>query len=299
MMKELKITLFLLPIILQGCTETVYGGPSDKGALTEAQNHSLKLYSVNEGIVDLLTDLFFLDNCITDYGSNALDIELTPIYFPEAGISNSESSISIDRDRGIRLSVITGSASLKESGAKWVIDAEISKLWGDYVDEAFQFTVYNVSGSYSVEGRVMTNRLHETGYFYSDVNLTFTKDSVPIKFTDLSKPEDPIERDTPVFVFDGSLITFFGNDGKVDDSELKYDVEVSTLKGYDNKEYIGIDPIYDGTPYFQSGEITCLVHQNNHSDSRLIIRVKNERLWELEYNGEPESYRPNILPIRL
>ena len=57
-----------------------------------------------------------------------------------------------------------------------------------------------------------------------------------------------------MFVFDGSLITFFGNDGKVDDSELKYDVEVSTLKGYDHKEYIGIDPIYDGTPYFQTGE---------------------------------------------
>ena len=130
MMKELKISLFILPIILQGCTETVYGGPS---ALTEAQSHALKLYSVNEGIVDLLTDLFFLDNCITDYGSNVLDTELTPIYFPEAGTSNSESSISIDRDRGIRLSVITGSTSLKESGAKWVIDAEISKLWGDYL----------------------------------------------------------------------------------------------------------------------------------------------------------------------
>ena len=45
--------------------------------------------------------------------------------------------------------------------------------------------------------------------------------------------------------------------------------------------------------------IDCIIHQKKLPDNKLIINVKNEQNWELEYNGQTESYHPNNSPIRL
>lgn len=293
--KQICIVLSLIIVLFESCTVEVYSGKTEQ---TEAQTHAMKINAVNEQIIDILTDVLYLDYCISDYRSNAINQELAPIYFPDTEMISNETSISIDRHRGIRLSVFTNETSIQENDSQWIIDAMISKLWGDYIEEGFRFTVCNVSDSYLMEGRVITNRLYEKGYFYSDLNLMFTKDIVPIQFTDLSKPETYIERETPLFIFDGNISFFFGDNGTPDETKPSYDIEVQSLKGYDHKEYIDSDPIYDGTTYFQSGKIDGIVHQNKQSDNRLIINVKNERNWELEYNGKTESYHPNNSPIR-
>lgn len=296
MKPRLCITLFLSISLFESCTTEVY---SEKTEQTEAQKHAMKINAVNEHIVDILNDVFYLDYCLSDYGSNSFNRELATIYFPETEIVSSETSISVDRHRGIRLVVSTNGTSLKEDGSKWIVDARISKLWGNYLEEGFRFTVCNVSNTYSIEGQLITNRLHETGFFYSDINLSFSKNMIPIHFTDLANPESYIERETPLYIFYGNITCFFGDNGIPDEKEPTYDIEAYSLKGYDHKEYISGDPIYDGTTYFLSGVIDCTVHQKERNDCKLIINVKNERDWELEYNGQSESYHPNNSPIRL
>lgn len=294
MTRHLFIALFL-PFLLWGCTTEVY---SSKTELSEAQSHAMAINAVNERIVDLLTDAFFLDYCIIDFETNTLDKELISIYFPEADISQNQSSICIDRKRGTCLTVTTNGASMGELDSVWEVEGKVSKLWGDYTEEGFRFTLSNLSGSYLADGEILTNRLYEKGYFYSDVSLSFSKSTISIQFTDLSKPEANLERETPVFVFDGSITSIFGDNGVQDLNEPRYDVEVISLKGYDHKEYIGSDPIYDGTSYFQSGTLTSLISQKDKSIAHLTIRIKDETNWELEYNGNTESFKPNTSPIR-
>ena len=294
MTRHLFSALFLT-FLLWGCTTEVY---SPKTGLSEAQSHAMAINAVNEHIVDLLTDVFFLDRCIIDYETNTLDNELISVYFPETDISCNQSSICIDRKRGTRLTVATNGTSLGDYDSVWEIEGKVSKLWGDYAEEGFRFTVSNLSGSFLVDGEILTNRLYEKGYFYSDVSLSFSRSSVPIQFTDLSRPETHLERETPVFIIDGSIASFFGDNGVQDSNEPRYDVEVISLKGYDHKEYIGSDPIYDGTSYFQSGNLTCVISKKDKPGSHLTIRIKNETNWELEYNGNTESFKPNTSPIR-
>lgn len=296
MKKQICIFISLFFALVESCTVEVY---SDNAEQTEAQKHAMKINAVNEHIVDILNDVFYLDYCISDYESNDLIQELSSIYFPEAEMISNESSISIDRHRGIKLVISTNGTSIKENESKWIVDATISKLWGDFREERFQFTVCNVHDSYNLEGRIITNRLYEKGFFYSDIKLTFTKDIVHVPFTDLSKPETHIEREVPSYFFDGDIACFYGDNGAPDETEPSYVVEVRTLNGYDHKEYIGSDPIYDGITYFLSGMIDCIIHQKKLPDNKLIINVKNEQNWELEYNGQTESYHPNNSPIRL
>lgn len=296
-MERFLCQYFVLCILLiQSCAVK---DSRDEDDHNKAQTYAMEVYAVNEHIVNILNDIFYLDYCISDYGSNGLNQELSSIYFPEAEMISSETSISIDRHSGIKLVISTNGISIKENDSKWVVDAMISKLWGDFSEEGFRFTVGNVHDSYHMDGRIITNRLYEKGFFYSDINLTFTKDIVHIQFTDPAKPETYIVREVPSYIFDGSIACFFGDNGASDETEPSYDIEVRTLNGYDHKEYIGSEPIYDGTTYFLSGIINCIIHQKKQSNNKLIIYVKNEHYWELEYNNRIESYYPNNSPIRL
>lgn len=282
--------LILSILLIQGC---VVEDSRDKVNHNKAQMHAMKINAVNEQIVDILNDVFYLDYCISDYSSSVLNHELVSIYFPETEITIRENLISIDRHRGVKVTVHTNGSSIKENKSQWEIEALISKLWGDYHEEEFQFSVCNTSDTFSMEGRVITNQLYEKGFYYGDLKLTFTTDIVPIHFTDLSRPELYIERSVPLYIFMGEITCFFGDNGRQYETEPAYEIEVQSLKGYDHKEYIGSDPVYDGTTYFRSGRIGCIIHQVGQSDNKLIITVKNEQNWELEYNGKAESFHPN------
>ena len=287
--------LFLLSLLVCGCKEVTYSRDTE---MTEAQRNASNVLLIGEGIVDILSDVLYINKCISDYPTCELNEHLRDLYFPDAVIESENQSIMVDRQRGMQFLISTGGTALDSEDVSWTIVASIVKPWGNYSPECFEFVVSRNTNSYALTGNGLFNRLFQKGYYYTEFELSFTTGVILIPYYDPVEWTSVIDREVPVFTFDGSISSFFGDNGKIGEDGLRYDMTLHGLKGYDHKEYVGSDPIYDGTTYFESGAINCLVSTKEYTNKNLIINVKNERNWQLTFDGEMESYRPNTMPIR-
>ncbi len=88
----------LLWIIVPGCSTVENDGDS-----SEAKSHAIKIYAVNEQIVNVLNDFFYFDLCIESLTPLKASAEQLFIYFPEVNLLIDDTYVHIDRGRGIRI----------------------------------------------------------------------------------------------------------------------------------------------------------------------------------------------------
>ncbi|MCR4843640.1 MAG: hypothetical protein K5843_01465 [Bacteroidales bacterium] len=290
-----KLTPILACFAVISCTVTVHDGLD----LTEAQRHASNILLIGENMVDVITDVFYVDRCVTDYSKQEMDEQSVRIYFPGTQIEWNDNTIFVDRQRGIMLSIDTQGASLDAANTSWHVSVTRVKPWGDYVPEKFEFTVHNQDDAFALEGEMLANGLYRKSFFYSTVNLSFTTFTTTVRFSDSSQPDVYYARAVPVFVFDGSISSFHGENRVIGENELRYEIRPSAWKGNDPKEYFGSDPFYEGKAYFRYGTVNCVVSEKDKGSKTLKIKVNSQQDWTLEYDGHTESYRPYTAPIRL
>lgn len=288
------VFLMLLWIIVPGCSTV-----ENDGDISEAKSHAIKIYAVNEQIVNVLNDVFYFDVCIESLTPLKASAEQLFIYFPEANLLIDDTYVHIDRGRGMRITINTNGESLRADGTSWIIDISLSKLWGNYEDEECRLTISNESDYFSLKGQLLTNRLYERGYFYSDINLNFNISATDIQYFDPSDWSKTIYRRVPIYEFYGMAKSFFGDGGVPFKTRASYDVYLSALRGYDHKQYIGRDPIYDESAYFVSGEMDGNVYGINGESSKISIVVNDENNWTLKWLGKTETFNPNNNPLWL
>lgn len=278
-----------LSFLLHGCKVEHYGG---KASLTDAQKHASNILLIGENMVNVLTDVFYVDRCVTDYSKQEMDEQSVRIYFPGTQIEWNDNTVFIDRQRGVMLSIDTKGVSLEAANTSWHVKAARLKPWGDYVPEEFEFTVHNQGNTFVLEGEMLANGLYSESFFYSTANLSFTTFTTTVKFSDSSQPGVYLARAVPVFVFDGRITSFLGDNGEMGKDELLYEITPSAWKGNDPKEYYDSDPFFEGKGYFRSGTVNCVVSKKDSGRKTLKIKVNNQYDWTLEYDGQTESFRP-------
>lgn len=81
------------------------------------------------------------------------------------------------------------------------------------------------------------------------------------------------------YCFDGRLDSYMGVSGIRDEASPVFASTLKSLYGYDNLEYIGSDPIYDGRKFFGLGEISGSFTAADGTSTRMEVRVRPNTRW--------------------
>ena len=149
--------------------------------------------------------------------------------------------------------------------------------------------------SYRITGNFISNRLFEEKFIYSELEADFGTGTAYTGFYGTTADLESAGREERAMVtyrFDGRLDSYMGLSGMRDEASPAFACTLKSLCGYDNLEYIGSEPIYDGRKFFDSGEISGSFTAADGTATRMEVRVRQDTRWTLTSDnlGTLEEY---------
>lgn len=279
------VVLLCLTGALSSCSDTTDDPESNPVREQTLREYASLVYTCAEDLVYGLDNLFQANRYAKASGDPALQQEIRRKYFSVAELEYDESAgtIYVNKWRGKSFRITTGGAALDAVGAVWHVEGTQSRPWPDYTPESFLFTVTCLAeNSYRITGSFISNRLFEEKFIYSELEADFGTGMAYTGFYDTTADLESAgreERAMVTYCFDGRLDSYMGVSGIRDEASPVFASTLKSLYGYDNLEYIGSDPIYDGRKFFGSGEISGSFTAADGTSTCMEVRVRPNTRW--------------------
>lgn len=272
-------------------------GPVHEKELKEYANLT---YTCGETLIYVLDDIFQANMYMQAYGDTARRQEVVRKYFPVAELEYDEpaGTIYVNKWRSLSFDITTGGDALDKTGTVWQVKGTRSRPWPDYTPEDFDLTLTCVSENrYRVSGSIISNRLFEEMFIYSEIESDLITGIANTLFYDNTISESVEElREMTTYTFDGTMDSYMGVSGIRDESTPAFHCAMKSLYGYNNMTYIGSEPVYDGSKFFSSGDIACTFTSADGTVTQMDISVHANTSWSVmsDNMGSLESYLPGI-----
>lgn len=272
-------------------------GPVHEKELKEYANLT---YTCGETLINVLDDIFQANMYIQADGDTELQQDIVRKYFPVAELDYDETAgmIYVNKRRSMSFDITTGGAALDKTGTVWQVKGTRSRPWPDYTPEDFELTLTCVSENrFRVSGSIISNRLFEEMFIYSEMEAEFTTGIAHTLFyetIDYGSAEEI--RDMTSYKFEGTMDSYMGVSGIRNESAPAFLCTMKSLYGYNNMTYIGSEPVYDERRFFSSGDIACTFTSADGAVTQMDISVLADTCWSLTSDnmGSLESYRPGF-----
>lgn len=233
----------------------------------------------------MLDDIFQANMYIQADGDTELQQDIVRKYFPAAELDYDETAgtIYVNKRRSLSFDITTGGAALDKAGTVWNVKGTRSRPWPDYTPEDFDLTLTCVSENrYRVSGSIISNRLFEEMFIYSEMETEFTTGIAHTLFYETAGYGSAGEiRDMTSYTFDGTMDSYMGVSGIRDEGMPAFRCTMKSLYGYDNMTYIGSEPVYDGSKFFSSGDIACTFTSADGNVTQMDISVLANTRWSV------------------
>lgn len=292
------VVLLCLTGTLSSCSDTTDDPEPNPAREQTLREYASLMYTCADDLVYGLDNLFQANWYAKASGDPALQQEIRRKYFPVAELDYDEAAgtIWVNKWRGKSYRITTGGAALDAVGTVWHVEGTQSRPWPDYTPESFLFTVTCLAeNSYRITGDFISNRLFEEKFIYSELEADFGTGTAYTGFYGTTADLESAgreERAMVTYCFDGRLDSYMGLSGMRDEASPAFACTLKSLYGYDNLEYIGSEPIYDGRKFFDSGEISGSFTAADGTATRMEVRVRQDTRWTLTSDnlGTLEEY---------
>lgn len=292
------VVLLCLTGTLPSCSDTTDDPEPSPAREQTLRKYASLMYTCAEDLVYGLDNLFQANWYAKASGDPALQQEIRRKYFSVAELEYDEAAgtIWVNKWRGKSFRITTGGAALDAVGTVWHVEGTQSRPWPDYTPESFLFTVTCLAeNSYRITGDFISNRLFEEKFIYSELEADFGTGTAYTGFYGTTADLESAGREERAMVtyrFDGRLDSYMGLSGMRDEASPAFACTLKSLYGYDNLEYIGSEPIYDGRKFFDSGEISGSFTAADGTATRMEVRVRPDTRWSVTSDnlGTLEEY---------